>query len=681
MNKKLLLIITILFFFSSYGFSEDAKDSRVFVFIMNRTNIDDINKMDNFKKIIFKGAFGIMNTRASDGYDSGGSYLTINSTQRAFVKKNIIINKGIDGRVKVDVNPIKKVNVKNYYSPEIGVLGDSIHELGLKTAVFGNSDTAESFIRLNTLLAIDSEGIIDYGFFDSINRKNINMPYFYSTDYNKLMSLIRNIDNEVGFLVIEFGDLNRIYQNANNINYDDYLHYRNKILLDIDSFLLQFLEGFNKQKDLLIILSPNQGDENISNSSKLSPVYMYGKNIPSGIIYSNTTKRKGVLSNLDIAPSILRFFNVDTKEFDGNPLEVIEDKDNYSFVKGLSKRIDRISYIRKIVIKRFGYISLILLLLLLFLLKINFNISIINISINIIPIFTLTAITYPITYLSFEKAVYYMVIILILSMLSLKVVKDSLLRLFFLQYGVIVFDLIMGSILIKNSILGYDPIIGARYFGIGNELAGIYIVSFLLVFISSFNEYKKIIMLTFIFSILILLSPNMGANMGSTIAISVSMFYYYIKELKVKEIIKILIAVTIIFLFILYFSDTYSHLNKTFIHLINRGYTELFDIVIRKISMNLKLLGISIWSDILYGSIVLISFILLVFKKEIKYILNFNKNILLAIDTSLIASLIGFLFNDSGVVLSSLLNIFLLAFMIKFISNQRKTLMMMKRGK
>ena len=39
--------------------------------------------------------------------------------------------------------------------------------------------------------------------------------------------------------------------------------------------------------------------------------------------------------------------------------------------------------------------------------------------------------------------------------------------------ALIVLDIATGGSMIRNSVLGYDPIIGARYYGIGNEYMGV----------------------------------------------------------------------------------------------------------------------------------------------------------------------------------------------------------------
>ena len=43
------------------------------------------------------------------------------------------------------------------------------------------------------------------------------------------------------------------------------------------------------------------------------------------------------------------------------------------------------------------------------------------------------------------------------------------------QTVVLVVDVLLGAPIIKNSILGYDPIVAARFYGIGNEYMGVLI--------------------------------------------------------------------------------------------------------------------------------------------------------------------------------------------------------------
>lgn len=94
---------------------------------------------------------------------------------------------------------------------------------------------------------------------------------------------------------------------------------------------------------------------------------------------------------------------------------------------------------------------------------------------------------------------------------------------------IILFDMaVFNQFLIKNSLLGYDPIIGARFYGIGNEYMGV-LVGASLITISIFFEkfgFKNIILLPFALAVVFIMgNPMMGANVGGTITIS-AYFYF-----------------------------------------------------------------------------------------------------------------------------------------------------------
>ncbi|MCK9927166.1 hypothetical protein MXD62_08295, partial [Frankia sp. Mgl5] len=59
-----------------------------------------------------------------------------------------------------------------------------------------------------------------------------------------------------------------------------------------------------------------------------------------------------------------------------------------------------------------------------------------------------------------------------------------------LTTGAILFDGFNGAEAMRRSYLGYDPVIGARFYGLGNEYEGILIGSAIL-FAASFYEWAK----------------------------------------------------------------------------------------------------------------------------------------------------------------------------------------------
>ncbi len=90
---------------------------------------------------------------------------------------------------------------------------------------------------------------------------------------------------------------------------------------------------------------------------------------------------------------------------------------------------------------------------------------------------------------------------------------------------------IFGTYLMKNNIMSYDAIIGARYYGVGNEYEGVSIASAIFAFAILLNYNKKLPKwFVIIASIVILITsayPTMGANVGGAISQNCCIFIIY----------------------------------------------------------------------------------------------------------------------------------------------------------
>ncbi|MBU5440209.1 hypothetical protein KQI42_19630 [Tissierella sp. MSJ-40] len=67
----------------SYGI-EDNHANKVYIVITNRLTLTDIEIMDNLKKLIDEGSIGLMNVRGTTGYKGPESFMTINSSRKAY---------------------------------------------------------------------------------------------------------------------------------------------------------------------------------------------------------------------------------------------------------------------------------------------------------------------------------------------------------------------------------------------------------------------------------------------------------------------------------------------------------------------------------------------------------------------------------------------------------------------
>ena len=90
----------------------------------------------------------------------------------------------------------------------------------------------------------------------------------------------------------------------------------------------------------------------------------------------------------------------------------------------------------------------------------------------------------------------------------------------------------------KNNIMSYDAIVGARYYGIGNEYEGVSIASPIFAFAILLNYNKKLPKWSIVIaSIVILITsayPTMGANVGGAISESVAYLLFIMLIFDVK---------------------------------------------------------------------------------------------------------------------------------------------------
>lgn len=705
---SIIVIFFILLLFSNYALSEkiDVKDTKnAYIIIINRLTLTDIEKMPNVIDLVDDGSIGLMNTRGAKGYDGPQGYITINSSKRAFAnydsglffninQSTINSYKRRTGQdlndsqiINPEINSLINLNKDSEFSPFIGALGDNLNSSGYKTAVFGNSDTADSFVRTNCLIATDSAGRIDYGNVDDILTIDEEFCYGYRTDYSKLYNEVIDVTDEAHLIVIETGDLNRLSSCKEKMSDEMFLINRNKVLSKIDGFIGTLVKNLERDKSLVLIVSPNREESSISNS-KLSPVIIWGSGINKGVVTSGTTRREGLISNIDIAPTITTYFNGSNINFIGQPIMSNNKEMAFDFLKELSEDINSTSLTRNKILNIYNVIVIIapLITLVFLFFRKQFKSSYYKIfkglllSIIAIPLgFLLISIFDIKGYFS-----YYLIILLFVLILSIIMIRiNGLLGLLVIASIItitITLDLLTGANLIKSSVLGYDPIIGARYFGIGNEVLGVLLGTITIlcgIYLDLFKKhYYILVFLVIIF--LVVLHPDFGANFGGSIAIIFTILMFLIRVFNIRITFRTifsmmgLISLVLILVVVLdaFISINPSHLGKTLIIIIRDNPLYIFEVISRKLSMNIRLISITIWSKTLYLSLIYILLNLLIFRDTVREFFNKNKCLTAGFISTMGGSLIGFLVNDSGIIMASLSIIYVTMYLLYVTINE-----------
>jgi len=332
------VVMVLIINATQYGYAEEK--GKVIFINMNRTNLINMRKIPILKdELDRRGYLAYMNIRGDKGTDDRRSYASMGAGGRANVTKiddPIIINntnkedtekfKYVTGKKAKEINYLnvnRSIN-ENYENGEfgssLGVLGQTLSDNNLKTAVIGNSDIVDNGKLLENrdlcLMAMDQYGRIDMGNIDDINKKDLSMPFGISTDYDKLLRETKK------------------YHSLSDVEY-----------------LTQVFKMAGKN-DIIYIASGFPSDIDFKNKRRLTPIVKF-KGEGKGLISSATSRRNGIIANLDVGADMLNEFGLKNKLMVGKPFNLIDKNNNVEYLLGEYEKIVSISNVRATIINIF----------------------------------------------------------------------------------------------------------------------------------------------------------------------------------------------------------------------------------------------------------------------------------------------------------------------------------------
>lgn len=187
-----------------------------------------------------------------------------------------------------------------------GALGQRIREAGGLTAVFGNSDRGTKLKRLAPLLTMDETGWTPLG---EVGRGMVRpapeRPFGVTANYERMLAQFRRLPAGVRLAVFELGDLDRLAAVRDRMDAGHAEVLRRRILSELADFV-RALEQSLRPDDSLFVVSPMVDEEAYRNGMWLAPVLWLPKSsMGGGLLYSASTRRAGLVTNLDLTATIL----------------------------------------------------------------------------------------------------------------------------------------------------------------------------------------------------------------------------------------------------------------------------------------------------------------------------------------------------------------------------------------
>lgn len=705
----LLLLGIIIGLVPEIGHAENNK--KVIVLILDEMSLEDIKNPLAYTSYGHKPSIGLMNSKAKSSVNNlGSSYLslgmgvrTLASTQGnlAFSKDysyNISQNENIETRVNIEdfyksqtgskasngeiiniaIEDIKRVAKDITPNNEVGLLGRVARENNLTIGAIGNSDIS-SPSREFTMLAMDENGNIPYGYVgEDLLMSDPSVLGGVRLDNEKLLKEVERILPKVDILFIDYGDSSRVQKNDRLASDFARVDNRSQVVANASELMENISYLVDKDNTMFMAISPNPSKKMLSDGNfSLTPILISEKDFQDQLLTSATTRRAGLISNFDFAPTILNYFGIREQAFIGSNIKTVENSNPRA---SLLKMEDDFIYIRKYR-KVFHWTLIILIVLDLVGLYISSFTKFKKIPEKLLKYLSLTIFASPLTMMTVSLIGYKNIVLDILFIVLVsfligfilsRAFKSSLKTIGILGILTSIFLLVDGYFLQELMIispLGSDAIAGGRFYGIGNDYMGLLLGSSLLALFIFFENKKtpkltNVIITGLVLGIIIVgLSPLIGANMGGTLS-ALFIFFTSIlllldKKFSLRKLIYIGLVVLVGILGLAsldaIFNPSPTHAGKAIIALTTGGYSKLFEIIDIKLRQVFWNIAHASWNIVLFLQLGLMLFIY-AFKKDILLDLrNKYASLFKGFATILLGSLFIFMFNDTGTIAAAII--------------------------
>ncbi|MCL6610931.1 MAG: hypothetical protein K6T66_05245 [Peptococcaceae bacterium] len=584
--------------------------------------------------------------------------------------------------VYLDIARAHSMNKKLHHPVVPGALGKIVREAGCRTAALGNSDGPRGPKRKVVSMVMDEWGMVDTGSVgEDVVMPEKGFPGGLVTDYGAILEKFTTLPPDVRLAAVELGDLSRLQEAREYMTGDQWQAWRKKTILRMDSFLGSLVDRMDTEKDLLVLISPTPGDDG-EKRDRMSPVLMFGAGAGKGLLVSPATRRPGIIMNTDIAPTVLNFLGIPVPDlFTGRPARVIKGTFDTGELTGMFRVLELTYEARPYLQKGYVLFQIVLLAA-----SVGF-IFLRKRGKEILKPFFLAVMAVPLAYLlipllpvggipvyAVELLAVTSAITVIAIVLHKKRGVDPFLLICLSTAAAITVDLAAGSPLQKASVMGFDPIVGARFYGLGNEYMGVLIGSSLVgttALITAAEKRRRVAVAVtgvFYLAILVLIAaPQAGANAGGTIAAAAAFLVTFLLVCGVRFTATLFLAAAAGVALLVAALAAYdagradgwqSHIGRTTALISAGGLDQLAGIIVRKSEMNIKLFRYTVWSRVLLASLGILALLFYRPAGVMEGIKNRYPYLFMGLAGVVAGSLAAFVFNDSGVVAAATVMIF-----------------------
>lgn len=690
--------------------------------------------LPNISGLIRDGAIGGMNVRTpekglEDSYITMGAgapafssagYLSWNAADAAGDRTATQLYRRLTGLepgganiIVPEIAAIRRRNDNRSQHSQPGLLGEWLRRHGIAAGVFGNSDTSQGKKRYASLLVMDENGLVPSGNVgDSLLIPDPGSPYAVRTSKSELLRAWDSV-RAPAVLLLEWGDLWRFQTEQSRYDTEQAEREKIEILRRLDELVGEILRR-QRSADSIWLLSPFVGLEAARNKMLLAPVVHDGPDVYPGLLLSPSTRREGIVTASDFAPSILASFGIEApNDMVGRAMTAVRHRDPLAALMKDIGTISEIYRLRPRVLIPFVSVEAVVLLAALVAVWGKFGRAFRWIGTLLLA---LLAAPFSLLLLGWLNAAYPLqgagqAALFVASTGFIACLCGhgrSAISAAGLLSGItaaaLLLDGLLGAEGMKHSVLGYDPMIGARYYGMGNEYMGVVVGAATLAFAAALERWRRrqaaaraapdsavtpspappsrtaafarrrrraglaagLTAAAFAAVTLYLAAPRLGTNAGGAITAAVAFGIAWLRSfaggafrrhslLRLALVSAGLIAASLGALWLLNAvipadAGRQSHIGRA-MGLLGDGRTDLIAAtIVRKLQMNAHLIGVSVWTKVLAAGLLVMAVAVVRPRGAFRRWEASHPHYMSGFIAIAVGSVAALAFNDSGIV-------------------------------
>ncbi|MEO7572471.1 MAG: hypothetical protein ABIX10_08535 [Acidimicrobiales bacterium] len=565
------------------------------------------------------------------------------------------------------------------YGAEIGALGQSLAEAGVPRAVIANADGrgvigGPLFNRTAATALIDERGVVPSGAVSTVLLEPApSAPYGLRYARSAVVAAFEEAWEVGGVVLLEGSDLARADRYLPLATPEQRIAVRRDALRATDALVEDLLESVDVERDAVVVVAPYHAAASVH----LTVASMRAPGIEPGLLRSASTRRSGLVTLVDIAPTILQLVDVDQPpSMEGRRFE--RSADGAPTGEGRAADLDQIDQASRYRDRMVAPVA-ITFVVLQALLWIGAAFVLRRQAPRLRRLVGLAALAMlaylPATYLAglFDfhaapTAAYWAFMVALTALLSVltslvgrRSELDPLLLCLGLVFGLLVVDIVLGAPLQLNTVFGYSPTVGGRFAGLGNLAFGQFAgAAFLLYGLLSRRLAGRSSAAVAAFGVLLVAivvdgMPFWGSDVGGVLAfvpaVGVTVARLHGHRIRWRSLaLWGTVAVVVVGGFaavdLTRPADRRTHLGRLVESVADQGFGALETVVSRKLGANLSVITSSVWTAMVPTAL---GFVVYLLWRAPGHVRSIRDTIQESLAGLAVVGFLGFALNDSGI--------------------------------